>query len=105
LPFHVIVFTEIWFKPDTLSSEVFSSKYRTNRLDRPTRCGGGDLIAVDVELTSEAVILEERNDIKFLGIKLTLPGSSIYIICSYIPTSSEIQTILNKLRDRDQSIV
>jgi len=73
------------------------------------------LIVVDSELTSEVLILEKRNDIGFLVIKLSFHGSSIYITCSYIPSSFElpiyanhlspIQTISNKLSDRDLLIV
>jgi len=112
---HVIVFTETWLKPEVLSSEVFPSKYTTYSLDRPSRRGGGVLIAVDSELTSEVITSDEINYIEFLCIKLSLPGISIYISCSYIPPSSEfptyanhlsaIQFISSKLSDRDRLIV
>jgi len=107
---HVIAFTETWLKPEILSSGVFQSKYTTYRLDRPSRRGGGVLIAVDSELTSEVITSDEINDMEFLCIKLSLP-----ITCSYIPPSSEfpiyanhlsaIQFISSKLSDRDQLIV
>jgi len=67
---HDIVFTETWLKPEILSSEVFPSKFKTYRIDRPSRRGGGVLIAVDSELTSEAITSDEINDIEFLCIKL-----------------------------------
>jgi len=112
---HVIVFTETWLKPEILSSEVFPSKYTTYRFDRPTRRGGRVLIAVESELTSEVIPSDEINDTEFLCIKLSLPGISIYIKCSYIPPSHEfpiyanhlsaIQLISSELSDRDQLIV
>jgi len=112
---HLIVLTETWLKPKILSSEVFPSKYTTYRLDRTFRRGGGVLIAVDSELTSEIIKSDETKEIEFLCIKLLLPGISIYITCSYIPPSPEfpiyanhlsaIQFISSKLSDRNQLIV
>jgi len=68
---HITAFTETWLKPDILSCEVFPSSYTTYRHDRPTQHGGGVFIAVDSDLTSDILILEERNDIEFLGITLS----------------------------------
>jgi len=75
---HVIVFTETWLKPEVLSSEVFPSKYTTYRLDRPSRRGGGVLIAVDSELTSEVITSDEINDIE-ISVYKTIPSGYFYI--------------------------
>jgi len=91
------LFTETLLKPKILSSEIFTSKYRNYRLDRSSRRGGGVLIAVDAELTSEVITSDEIYDIEFLCIKLSLPGISIYITCSYIPPSSEFKIHANHL--------
>jgi len=84
----------------------------TYRLDRPSRRGAEVLTAVNSELTFEVITSDEVNDIEFLCIKLSLPGISLYITCSYIPSSSEFpiyanhlsasQFISSKLSDRDQ---
>jgi len=84
----------------------------TYRLDRPSRRGAEVLTAVNSELTFEVITSDEVNDIEFLCIKLSLPGISIYITCSYIPPSSEfpiyanhlsvIQLISSKVSDRDE---
>jgi len=95
---HITAFTETWLKPDILSCEVFPSSYTTYRHDRPTQHGGGVFIAVDSDLTSDILILEEKNDIEFLGITL----SEFPIYANHL---SAIQNISNKLLDRDQLIV
>jgi len=100
---HVVVFTKTCLKPEILTSEVFPSKYTTYRLDRPSRRGGGVLIAVDSELTSEVISSDEINDIEFLCIKLSLPGiHNIYTYANHLPA---IQFISSKLSDRDQLTV
>jgi len=50
---HLIVFTETCLKPDIPNFEDFSGMYAIYRHDRPFRRGGGDLIAVSSNLTSE----------------------------------------------------
>jgi len=77
------------------------------RYDRPSRRGGGVLIAVRSTLASEELLFDESRNSEFLCVKLSFSDRSFYITCSYIPPSSEfpeyqnhlsaIQSILNKL--------
>ncbi|XP_043065436.1 uncharacterized protein LOC122320889 [Drosophila ficusphila] len=89
--------------------------YTIYRHDRPSKRGGGVLIAVESTLTSEEVLFDELNSIEFICVKLSVPDSLIYITCSYIPPSSEtsvyfnhlsvIQSVSDKLSDKDQLVV
>ena len=114
-PFHVVVFTETWLKPDILDSEIFSVKYTTYRLDRPSQRGGGVLIAVDSNLSSEEIPFVSPIDIEFISIKICFRGVFLYVTCSYISPSSDIsvyhnhlsaiQSVNNLLSDKDHLIV
>lgn len=107
--------TETWLKPEILNSEVFPGMYTIYRFDRPSRRGGGVLIAVRSTLASEELLLDDSRNSEFVCVKLSFSDRSVYITCSYIPPSSEfpeyqnhlsaIQSILNKLSDRDQLVV
>ncbi|SPP90004.1 Hypothetical predicted protein, partial [Drosophila guanche] len=112
---HVIVFTETWLKPDILSSEVLADRYTIYRNDRSSRRGGGVLIAVNSNFTSELFIVQVSQDLEFLCVRLILPGQSIYVTCSYIPPSSDVliyeqhlsalKTVSSSLSDKDHLIV
>jgi len=92
---HVIIFTETWLKPEILNSDIFPGKYTIYRHDRPSRRGGVVLIAADSTLTSEEILVEEFYNIEFIFVRL--PGSLMYITCSYIPPASEFPECLNHL--------
>jgi len=77
--------------------------------------GGGVLIASDSTLKSEAILVEEFNNIEFICLRLSFPGSLICITCSYIPPASQFPEYLNhifaikpvskNLSNRDQLVV
>jgi len=85
------VFTETWLKPEILNSEVFPGMYTIYRF------------------------LDDSRNSEFLCVNLSFSDRSVYITCWYISPSSEfpeyqnhlsaIQSILNKLSDRDQLVV
>jgi len=52
--------------------------------------GGGVLISVTSNLTSERIYFPNPNDIELVGVKVFLQSSSIFVNCSYIQPGSEI---------------
>jgi len=86
------VFTETGLRPDILYSEIFPGNYTIYRHDRPSRRGGGVLIAVDSTIKSDEKRVEEFNTTKFVCVKL-----SMVVFCSYIPLASEFPECINHL--------
>jgi len=91
---NIIVFTETWLKPEILNSEVFLGMYTIYRYDRPSRRGGGVLIAVRSTLATEELLFDESRNSELIRVKLSF---SVYIMCSYIPPSSEFPEYQNHL--------
>jgi len=86
--------------------------YTIYRYDRPSRRGGGVLIAVRSTLASEELLLDDSRNSEFLCVKLSFPTDQLILrarIFRHLLNSqnhlSAIQSILNKLTDRDQLVV
>ena len=94
--FDVIMLTETWLQPSTLSSEVLCSNYVVFRKDRQhhdgartlTRRGGGILIAHLQKFSSYEVIVPFAAEIEFWCIKIKLKHSYLFLVCLYIPPGS-----------------
>jgi len=71
-----------------------SNNFFVYRKDRQTRRGGGVLIGVKSNLTSEFVDISESSGIKFISVKLSFPKRKIFFICSYISPGSEFNVYL-----------
>jgi len=92
-----------------------SNNFFVYRKDRQTRRGGGVLIGVKSNLTSEFVDTSESSGIEFISVKLFFPKSNIFLTCSYISPGSEfivyllhlfaIHSISLLLAETDQLIV
>lgn len=117
---HIIILTETWLSKKVNNSEIFCSKYQIFRKDREScnglkTSGGGVLIAVLNELSSEEIPLNDFFHIEIICVSIKIKNKSIYIICCYIPPSSPltvysdhlkaINTILNKLKSTDNVIL
>jgi hypothetical protein len=102
-------------KPEVENCSIFPNKYTSFRCDRLSRTGGGVLIAVKSDISSEFVSIDHSSLLEFVCVKVKLNQISIYITCSYIPPSSDISVYLNylssiqsvasKLSDRDYLLV
>jgi len=81
---NVIVLTETWLKPSVHDSEISSNNFFVYWKDRQTRRGGGVLIGVKSNLTSEFVDISESSGIEFISVKLSFPKRNIFLTCSYM---------------------
>ena len=88
--FDVIVLTETWLKPGILNNEILCDKFNIFRRDRLNAEGGGVFIAVSQNLFALEVLTPYVSFIEFICVKISLPDSSLYVTCSYIPPGSKI---------------
>ena len=112
--YDVIVFSETWLKPSVLNSEILCSRYQIFRKDRVLKKGGGVLIAVDAKYSTNLIELN-CFDIEFICISIELENFKLFVTCSYIPPSSQldiynqhllaINSITNKMNDSDKILV
>jgi len=94
----------------------FSSRSISSfKIDRSSRKGGGVLIAITTDLTSERTNFDFPNEIEFVSAKVSLQSLSILVTCSYIPPGSDltiyehhlyaIKSVLSLLSNRDHLIL
>lgn len=85
----VLVFTETWLNDNFLNTEILCNNFNIFRRDRGSRnAGGGVLIAVAKELSSELIVIDPSCDIEFVAVSINLNFKRIFVTCSYIPPSS-----------------
>lgn len=88
--YKVLVFTETWLKPGTFNSEIMCGNFLIYRKDRIHKKGGGVLIAVNCNLSSEEMICPDFLDIEFVAVSIKIGQKTVFITCSYIPPDSEV---------------
>lgn len=93
--YHIIIFTETWLQDKINNPEILCGKYqiyRCDRSDKTKKTGGGVLIAVSADLSSERISCSFDNDIEFVAVKIRLRCKTLFISCSYIAPCSAVQT-------------
>lgn len=85
-----MVFTETWLNKNTFNTEILCSEFNIYRRDRETNTtGGGVLIAVSKIFLVTELMSEKYADIEFLGVRIKLENSLVFLTCSYIPPKSD----------------
>lgn len=87
------MFTETWLNSSYLSTEILCNKFNIFRRDRLSY-GGGVLIAVSNNMTTEAFFENLPFDIEFISVVININYKRIFITCSYIPPSSPISVYI-----------
>jgi len=123
LNFDIFCLSETGLCPPIKSSELFSQDFavfRKDRYEKPIngvyKKGGGILIALKNSLNSSEIIFPNNIFIDIICVELKICSErSFFIICCYIPPSSNLkfyQNLVNavdfismKLRDEDEMIV
>lgn len=99
--FCLIAFTETWLDSSVFDSELFSSEYSVFRKDRSLDLtkltkGGGVLVALKKSFVASLLDLSAVTDlfpnIDLIGIKISLPCFSVYVLVLYIPPNINAET-------------
>lgn len=98
LSYDIITFSETWLTNGVLDSEIFCEKFSVFRCDRRpfvASRGGGTLLAIRNELNPIGINLPEHFGLVLPMIdisccRISLCGTSLYILAVYIPSSSII---------------
>ncbi|XP_037811233.1 uncharacterized protein LOC119603306 [Lucilia sericata] len=101
----ILIFTETWLNKNFLNTEILCNKFNIYRRDRGNNTtGGGVLIAVSCNLSSELVVMESpHDDIEFISVSIKINGYQLFISCSYIPPSSH-QSLYGKHAEAIRSV-
>lgn len=91
--YDVIALSETWLVPAIYDSELFGPDFIVYRCDRSplnsTReRGGGVLLAVRSEISSERIVVPNTDTVEIVSVRLNLNCKIIYIVCLYIPSGS-----------------
>lgn len=104
--YEIFALTETWLTSAHYSEEYFSSDYIVYRPDRPNtvnneRRGGGTLVAVSANITSEQLPLSGNDDLESICVKLTLNRLAIVIYCVYVKPNSPIEIFQSHVNQID----
>ena len=86
--------TETWLRPDINTCEVFPPNFVVYRRDRGKRGYGGILIAVNKDLVSEQLVINDCG-CEVIAVKILSQGKSTILVSFYRPPNSGSQYMSN----------
>lgn len=93
-PFQIIIFTETWLSRSINNIEHFGNRYNVFRGDRTELTsdridGGGVLVAVDCNFSSEQIVLVENSGLEYVCVKIAFESCNVFVFAVYIRSVHE----------------